>query len=130
VPGASRFSVDLRDLKSDSDQRDNFVKMAVLQTQRYPTADFVPTAAQGLPSPLPAGGSATFTLTGPLTVHGVTRDQTWQVTARREGNGLSGTASTSFKFGDFGMEPPRVPMVLSVVDEIRLEIALAATQAG
>ena len=130
VPGASRFTVDLRDLKSDSDQRDGFIKMAVLQTQRYPTAEFVPTTAQGLPASLPASGSATFTLTGPMTVHGVTRDQTWQVTARREGNGLTGTATTNFKFGDFGMEAPRVPVVLSVMDDIRLEIALNATQAG
>jgi polyisoprenoid-binding protein YceI len=130
VPAASRLTVDLRDLKSDSDQRDNFIKMAVLQTQRFPLAEFVPTTAQGLPATLPASGSATFTLTGPMTVRGVTRDQTWQVTARREGAGLTGTATTSFKFGDFGMEPPRVPVVLSVVDEIRLEIALSATQAA
>ncbi len=129
VPAASRLTVDLRDLKSDSDQRDGFIKMAVLQTQRFPLAEFVPTTAQGLPATLRASGSATFTLTGPMAVHGVTRDQSWQVTARREGTALTGTATTSFKFGDFGMEPPRVPVVLSVVDEIRLEIALNATQA-
>jgi hypothetical protein len=49
--------------------------------------------------------------------------------ARRDRTTLTGTATTSFKFGDYGMEPPRVPMVLSVVDEIRLELALVATQA-
>ncbi|HEX2324671.1 MAG TPA: YceI family protein, partial [Chloroflexota bacterium] len=129
VSGASRITVDLRDLKSDSDQRDNFIKSSVLQVQRYPQASFVPTRAEGLPNPIPASGSATFTLTGPMTVHGVTRDQTWQVTARREGNNLTGTATTSFAFGDYGMQPPRVPVVLSVVDEIRLEVALVGAQA-
>ena len=129
VSGASRITVDLRDLKSDSDQRDNFIKSNVLQVQRYPQASFVPTRVEGLPNPIPASGSATFTLTGPMTVHGVTRDQTWQVTARREGNNLTGTATTSFAFGDYGMQPPRVPVVLSVVDEIRLEVALVGTQA-
>ena len=69
------FAVDLRDLKSNSEQRDMFIKMAVMQTQRYPTAAFVPTRAQGLASPLPANGSATFTLTGQMTVHGVTKEQ-------------------------------------------------------
>lgn len=130
VPGASRITVDLRDLKSDSDRRDGFIKMAVLQTAQYPLAEFVPERAQGLPSPLPAGGSATFTLAGPMTVRGVTREQTWQVTARREGTALTGTATTRLTFGDFGREPPRVPMVLSVVDEIRLELALVASQAA
>jgi polyisoprenoid-binding protein YceI len=130
VAGASRVAVDLRDLKSNSDQRDNFIKMAVMQTSRYPMATFVPTRAQGLPNPLPASGSATFTLAGQMTVHGVTKEQTWDVQAMRSGNQLSGTATTSFKFGDFGMTPPRVPVVLSVVDEIRLEVKLAATVAG
>jgi polyisoprenoid-binding protein YceI len=130
VAAASRVAVDLRDLKSNSDQRDNFIKMTVMQTSRYPMATFVPSRAQGLPNPLPASGNATFMLTGQMTVHGVTKEQTWDVQATRSGNHLSGTATTSFKFGDFGMTPPRVPVVLSVVDEIRLEVKLAATVAG
>jgi polyisoprenoid-binding protein YceI len=127
VSAPSRITVDLRDLKTDSDQRDNFIKSAILQTSRYPLATFVPTRADGLPNPLPANGTATFTLTGRLTVHGVTKDQVWQVTARRDGTALTGTATTSFKFGDYGMEPPRVPVVLNVVDDIRLELALVST---
>jgi polyisoprenoid-binding protein YceI len=130
VPAASQITVDLRTLKSDSAQRDDFIKSSVMQTQRYPTAAFAPTRAQGLPSPLPASGNATFTLMGQMTVHGVTKEQTWNVTASRQGNQLTGTATTMFKFGDYGMEPPRVPVVLSVVDEIRLELKLVATQAS
>ena len=64
-----------------------------------------------------------------MTVHGVTKDQTWNVNATRQGNRLSGTATTNFKFADYGMQAPRVPMVLSIVDDIRLEVALNATQA-
>lgn len=130
VPASSQVTVDLRGLKSDSTQRDDFIKQAVMQTQRYPMASFVPTAAQGLPSPLPANGDATFKLTGQMTVHGVTKEQTWDVTAKRAGNQLTGSATTSFKFEDYGMQPPRVPMVLSVVDEIRLELQLDATVAA
>ena len=32
-----------------------------------------------------------------------------------------GTAATAFTFKDFGLEQPRVPVVLSVADTIRLE---------
>ena len=130
VSAASRIEVDLRNLKSDSSQRDDFIKSSVMQTQRYPIASFVPTRAIGLPSPLPANGSATFSLEGQMTVHGVTKDQTWQVTASRQANQLTGTATTTFKFGDYAMTQPRVPMVLSIVDEIRLEVKLVATQVG
>ncbi|HET7771370.1 MAG TPA: YceI family protein [Chloroflexota bacterium] len=130
VSAASRIEVDLRALKSDSNQRDDFIKSSVMQTQRFPTASFVPTRAAGGPTPLPASGSATLTLSGQMTIRGVTRDQDWSVTAQRQGNQLSGTATTSFKFGDFNMTPPRVPMVLSIVDDIRLEVKLVATQAS
>ena len=71
--------------------------------------------------PLPASGSFTFTLTGDLTVHGVTRPTTWRVTAEARGGGFSGTASTRVTFADFGMTPPRVMVVLSVADTIGLE---------
>jgi polyisoprenoid-binding protein YceI len=130
APAASQVVVDLRDLKSDSAQRDDFIKMAVMDTRRYPMATFVPTKAQGLPNPIPSNGSASFTLTGQLTVHGVTKEQVWDVKAQRSGGQLTGTATTNFKFADYNMQPPRVPMVLSVVDEIRLELNLDATLAA
>jgi polyisoprenoid-binding protein YceI len=75
---------------------------------------------------IPASGSATFTLVGQMTLHGVSKEQTWNVTATRQGSQLSGTATTSFKFGDYGVAAPRVSMVLSVVDDIRLEVAMVA----
>lgn len=126
----SKITVDLRQLKTDDPRRDNFIKSNTLATGRFPMAEFVPAQAAGLPSPLPAAGEHTFTLTGPMTIRGVQKELTWDVKARREGTQLSGTATTSFKFGDFGMSPPRVPLVLSIVDDIRLEVELVATQAA
>jgi polyisoprenoid-binding protein YceI len=64
----------------------------------------------------------TFQLVGDMTIHSVTRPATWDVTAQVNGQELSGSASTSFTFEDFGMTPPRVPVVLSVEDNIKLEI--------
>ncbi len=122
VSDQSKIVVDLQTLRSDESRRDNFIKQNTLQTNQFPTAEFVATEARGLPSTLPASGEATFQLVGDMTVHGVTRPVTWDVTARLAGNDLSGTATTSFKFGDFGMTTPRVAVVLSVEDNIRLEV--------
>ena len=73
VADQSKISVDLSKLQSDESRRDNFIKGNTLQTSRYPMATFVPTAVQGLPSPLPTSGQVTFQLLGDLTVHGVTK---------------------------------------------------------
>jgi polyisoprenoid-binding protein YceI len=127
VPEASKITVDLRDLKTDSDRRDNFIKSNTLKVDQFPTAEFVPTRIEGAPTPLPASGEHRFKMAGVMTVHGVQKEVVWDVTAQRNGSNLTGKATTAIKFGDFGMEPPKAPVVLSVVDEIRLELDLNAS---
>ncbi|WP_322801576.1 YceI family protein [Thermoflexus sp.] len=122
VPQASRFQVDLRTLTSDQARRDNFIRRNTLQADRYPYAVFVPREIQGLPSPLPTSGEHTFRLIGDLTIRETTRPVTWEVTARVEGDRIIARARTQFTFADFGLEPPRVPVVLSVDETIRLEV--------
>ena len=122
VAGESRFVVDLATLKTDSSRRDGYIQRNTLETGTYPEAIFVPTATAGLPAALPTSGPVAFQLTGDLTVHGVTRPVTWDVTGEIAGNALSGTAITSITFTDFGMTLPRVGPVLSVDDLIRLQL--------
>jgi polyisoprenoid-binding protein YceI len=117
----SRISVDLTTLTSDRSRRDNFIKRRTIVTDSFPTAELVVTGIRGLPATLPASGTMTLVLTGNLTIHGVTRPSTWDVTARADGESITGKAVTRIKFGDFGMTQPRVAIVLSVVDDIRLE---------
>ncbi|HEV2126374.1 MAG TPA: YceI family protein [Chloroflexota bacterium] len=130
VSDASKITVDLRELKTDESRRDNFIKQNTLQTAQFPLAEFVPTRAEGVPSPLPTSGEYNFRLIGTMTMHGQQKETAWDVRAKRDGEQLAGTATTAVKFGDFGMTPPRVPLVLSIVDEIRLEVNLVARQGG
>jgi polyisoprenoid-binding protein YceI len=130
VAPASRVSVDLRELKSDDPRRDSYIKQNTLRTAQFPFAEFVPTRAEGLPSPLPQSGERAFRLIGTMTVHGTQKEVVWETRARREGAQLTGQATATVRFGDFGMAPPRVPLVLSIMDEIRLELALVAAQDG
>jgi len=128
----SKITFDLTTLTSDSRDRDNFVKMDTLQTRQFPTATFVPTKASGL-SALPASGTFTFKLTGNLTIHGKTKEVTFDVSATRTGGELKATATLNptMRFGDFGMSAPSVPFrVVSVVDEIRLVVELVANGAA
>lgn len=126
----SKISFDLSSLTSDNRNRDDFVKRSTLAVSQFATADFVPVKATGLPLPLPPTGDFTFRLAGKLTIHGVTKDVTFMVKAKRNGGDLTATATLdpSLKFGEFGMSAPSVPTrVISVVDEIRLIVDLVAT---
>jgi polyisoprenoid-binding protein YceI len=127
---ASQITVDLTTLKSDRERRDRFIQGRTLQTDSFPTAVLVPTGLQGAPKPLPTRGSFAFQLTGDLTVHGVTRPTSWQVTAQAKDGDYTGTAATHVKFEDFGLTPPRVAVVLSVADDIALELDFHFTPAA
>jgi protocatechuate 3,4-dioxygenase beta subunit len=63
-------------------------------------------------------------------VNGVARELEWDALAERSSGEIKATAKTAFPFGDFAMDPPRRGPVLSLVDEIRLEIEVTARQRG
>ena len=128
VADQSKIVVDLSKLQSDESRRDNFIKGNTLQTSRYPIATFVPTAVQGLPSPLPTSGQVTFQLLGDLTVHGVTKAVTWQVTAQFGDSTVTGDATSAINITDFGMSPPKAGPVLSIEDGLTLELAFTAAR--
>ena len=120
----SLITVDATTLKTDSSMRDGFVGRAVLETGQYKNVTFAPTQISGLPSPLPTSGQVSFKLTGDLTIRNVTKPVTWDVTGTINGDTATGTATTSFKFEDFSLNQPQVPVVLSIVDNITLQLDL------
>ncbi|HET7622539.1 MAG TPA: YceI family protein [Gemmatimonadaceae bacterium] len=130
VPAESKIVVDVTQLKSDRDRRDGYVQRRTLETEKYPNVTLVPKEITGLTAPLPDSGNATFQLLGDLTVKGVTRPTTWQVSARFRGDTVSGTASTSFTFADFQMDKPSVSIVLSVQDTLHLQYDFRLVPAG
>jgi polyisoprenoid-binding protein YceI len=131
VKEESKFVVLLDSLVSDQSRRDNYIKRNTLQTAQFPTAEFVAVSASGLPAALPAAGDLNFKLTGDFTVHGVSKPVTWDVKGRMVANGdFTGTATTWFRFGDFGMTVPRVAVVVSVVDSINVEVDLRLVRAA
>ena len=122
----SRFDVDMRTLQSDSARRDNYLYANTLEAETYPLATFVLRAVEGLDQPLAAGEETAVVLIGDLTLRDTTKLVAWQATVVRDGERLTGNAATEFEMPDFGIEPPRVPVVLSLDETIRLEIDIAA----
>ncbi len=129
VEEESKFMVDLRTLQSDESRRDNFLRNNVLHTNQYPNAVFVPKQTEGLPFTLPPASEVSFKLMGDLTIRNVTKPVAWDVVCRPQGEQGTCTATTSFDFPYFGLTQPRVPVVLSVQDTIRLEVDLGLQRA-
>jgi hypothetical protein len=125
----SLLRVPLATLRSDDDRRADAAR-ETMNAERFRDAILKPVRTTGLTLPLPASGTFTFTLESLMTVNAFEREVRWNVTADRKGNDLSVKANTAFKFGHFGMEPPRRGPVLSIQDEIRMEIELAAKARG
>jgi polyisoprenoid-binding protein YceI len=118
----SKLTIDLRTLKSDQDNRDNYLRTRTFETEKFPMAEFVPRRIQGVPSPLPATGQAGFQLVGDMTIHGVTSEVTWNGVATFVGQMVAGRATTSVNFAKFNLPKPQLARVVSVEDNIRLEI--------
>jgi polyisoprenoid-binding protein YceI len=121
VAPTSRFTVDVTGLTSDQSRRDNYVRRNILGTTEHPTVVFEATSIRGVSGALPRSGSKPLEILGNLTVRGTTKPATWIGTAQFAGDTVSGTAHTAFTFADFGLTRPRVQMVLSVADTIKLE---------
>jgi polyisoprenoid-binding protein YceI len=128
IEGA-KIMVDMRTLKSDKTQRDNFIRTNTLQADQFPLAEFVVTGVDGWTGPLTEGKSSTFKLLGNMTIHGVTKPVTFDTTATMQGGNVTGMATTTFKFQDFGMTPPNVS-VAKATDTIKLDMNIVANKAA
>ena len=120
----SKVTVDMRTLKTDEPKRDGFVRENTLETTRYPLAEFVPRRHKGLTMPIPTSGSSTFQLIGDMTLHGVTSELVWDVAATFAADAATAKATTRFNFAKFKITIPKVFGLLSVDDDIRLEMNL------
>jgi polyisoprenoid-binding protein YceI len=126
----SKISVDLRTLASDQSLRDNYVQTRTLETARFPMLEFVPKKAVGLPAPMPSGNAvqAGFQLVGDMTLHGVTKEVTWNVVATFSSAVVAGRATTTIEFAAFNITKPTLARIISVDDRIRLEIEFRCTR--
>ena len=92
--------------------------------------EVVPKRTVGLATPLPAGNQAQagFQLIADTTLHGVTKETTWNVVAVLRPDGVAGRATTTVDFAMFNMTKPTLARLLSVEDKIHLEIEFRTTR--
>jgi len=125
---AASFSVDMTTFSSDSRIRDGQFQGRIMDTADFPTATFRLTKPIPL-APLPADGVAkSYPATGKLTIHGTTRDVTFDLDTKRTANSIAVNGSQPITFSDYNIDNPSGGPA-SVGDSGTLEFLLELTPA-
>lgn len=117
-----KMIVDLRTLTSDEQRRDNAIKDRWLESNTYPSAVFV---AKDVKVPSDQG-EVTFDMMGDMTIHGVTRQETFKVTGKMSGDTITGKATTNILMKNYGFDAPAISGILTVKDGIAVTLNFTA----
>jgi polyisoprenoid-binding protein YceI len=126
---AASFEADLTQLESDDGRRDNRIRSIGLESNTFPTATFVLSEAIDVPADALTGATVDVTLTGDLTIHGVTKRVSITGQAQLNGDRVEIVGTLTFPFSDFGMTPPDVAGFVQVEDDATLEVLISLAQA-
>lgn len=126
----STFTVDLRTITSDEGMRDRRVQNDALQTSQFPTATFTATDVSGYDPSIPEGEEQSLQLTGMMDLHGVQKEITWDVRARRNGKVITALATVNFRYDDFNITAPNIAGFVSVEEDVTLQVQIVAQQDG
>lgn len=123
----TKITVQLANLKTDQDRRDNRVREA-LEVDQFPEATFVATSVSGVDSSLGSDAEQEFELTGLMTLHGVENEVTWTVKATRQGDIMTALATITILYADFNITKPDIGGFVSVEDDVTLQMDIVATR--
>ncbi len=103
---AASFTVDMKTFASGESQRDGQFRNRIMETSEFPTATFElssPIQLASIPDNLV---EITVPVTGRLTMHGTTKDISFNLKARRNGARLEVNGSVPITFSDYGINNP------------------------
>ena len=125
---AATLTVDTTSITSDKSQRDNRLRTEGLQTDRYPTATFTLTKPVEVPAAALTGTPSDVTLTGDLTLHGVTKSVQIPAKAQLVDGTVSVLGSLTFPLSDYAMVAPNIGgFIVSIADQGTLEFVVNFT---
>jgi polyisoprenoid-binding protein YceI len=100
------FTVDMATLASDESRRDAQFNGRIMETNVYPTATFALSEPIDLGSLPDANTDVTATATGELTLHGVSKTVTFDITGRYTGSQVEIAGSIPITFADWDIANP------------------------
>jgi polyisoprenoid-binding protein YceI len=124
---AAEFTVDVASIATDSSQRDSYFRDTAMNVSEHPDATFVLTSPVTIAESPNSGDVVEQSLTGDLTIAGVTRPVTFTVELRSDGTTTEIAGQIPITFADFDIDAPNLGFV-SVEPEGYVEFALVATK--
>ena len=125
---AAEFTVDMASITSDSDLRDGQFRTRIMSTDEFPTSTFVLTTPIEFGAVPAEGEQITASATGDLTLRGVTRSVTFDLTAQLEGSRIGVLGSIPILFSDYEIPDPSNGFAV-VKDDGLLEFVLVFDKA-
>lgn len=123
--GDSLIMVGLHGMTSDEPFRDRYVRSRMFPNQ--PAAEVAFGDLTPLPDGFADGDTATADVTGTLRINGMEVPLTFAVEARDDGDVVYVVGRSSFTWDDIGEPVPTARSVVSVGDEVRVEVLLELT---
>ena len=104
----AEFTVDVASMKSDDGRRDGQFRGRIMETQTFPTASFTLTSPIDLGVTATEGATLDTTISGELTMHGVTNPVSFEIAAKIEGNRLGVIGTIPVTFVDYDIVDPSI----------------------
>jgi polyisoprenoid-binding protein YceI len=120
----ANFTVDVSQLKSDQDKRDNKIRSIGLETDKYPQATFAAPGPISIPDEAVKGSAATLDAEGSFMLHGQTKKVKIPLQIQRNGARIKIVGTYQFAWSDFGMSAPNLAPFVSVTGNPTLEFSL------
>ena len=116
------LTVNTAKIASDKPMRDNRMRNEGLQTDSFRTASFKLAAPVTIPAAALTGSASDITLTGDLTLHGVTKSVQIPAQAQLVNGTIQVAGSITFPLADYSIVAPNVGgFIVSIADEGALE---------
>lgn len=100
------FEVDMASITSDQSRRDGQYRGRIMEVETYPTATFELTEPLNLSGISLEQTQGEATATGNLTAHGVTNEVTFDIQGVRSGSQIQITGSIPIVFADYNIDNP------------------------
>jgi polyisoprenoid-binding protein YceI len=120
------FTIQVASITSDQSNRDSQFRGRVMETDEFPTATFTLTAPIEFGDEPAPGEQITAPATGDLTLHGVTNEVTFDVTAQTDGSTIGVLGNIPIVFADYDIDNPS-NNVVTTEDNGLLEFVLVFT---
>ncbi len=120
--------INARTLTTDDAQRNRIINNLILSTSQYEFIAFSPTAIRGLPETATLGSPYSLQIDGDLTIRDVSRPVSFAATVTPVSDTeLQGSATTTVRYADWGINIPQVPRIAGVDDNVKLQLDFVAT---